>query len=94
MTSPDFGPSHVGSCEMTRPHFSSNCSRRSPRQRGGGGAPLLDGRRRRGPAGEHAAGRCAYRKVPGKGVRRRRGAHTAAAASPQGASRLILPDLV
>ena len=41
MTSPDFGSSHVGSCEMTRPHFSSNCSRRSPRQRGGGGAPLL-----------------------------------------------------
>ncbi len=41
MTSPDFGGSHVGSWQMTRPHFSFNCLRMSPRQRGGGGAPLL-----------------------------------------------------
>ena len=41
MTSPDFGSSHVGSCQMTRPHFSVNCLRMGPRQREGGGAPLL-----------------------------------------------------
>ena len=41
MTSPYFGFSHVGSWQMTRPHFSFNCLRMSPRQRGGSGAPLL-----------------------------------------------------